>query len=179
MELGLFLTVVVLPLTPLHSIFEFSNVVRGILFCDLTVSIGLIILPFSLILDIELLIYLKPSSLFLAVDPLPSVKVSVRIKHRSVAMRSTIEFFSLVSIFFDDPTQFAETRGFSFAEYRRKGRMDVKGFIWRRSDCYFYLSFYGLWRCFLVAAVSEEPVHSINNLTEKVGLVNIIKVDIP
>lgn len=77
--LGLFLAVVVLTLPPLHSIFEFSNVIRGVLLCDLSVSVRLIVLPFSLILDIQFLVDLKPSSLFLAVHPFPSVKVSIRV----------------------------------------------------------------------------------------------------
>ena len=77
LKLGLFLAVVVLSFAPLYSIFEFSNVIRRVLFCDLSVSIRLVILPFSLILHIEFLIDLKSSSLFLAVHPLASVKVSV------------------------------------------------------------------------------------------------------
>lgn len=108
MVLGLFFAVVVLSFPPLHSIFEFSKVIRGVLFGDLSVSVRLIVLPFSLVLDIEFLIDLKSSSLFLAVHPFPSVKVSIRVQHGSVAMRPSIELLPLVSIFFDDSAEFAE-----------------------------------------------------------------------
>lgn len=111
----LLLAIVVLSFTPLHSIFKFSNVIRRVLFCDPSVSIRLIILPFSLILDIELLIDLKSSSLFLAIDPFSSVKVSVCIQHGSVAVGPAVKLLTLVTVFFDDSADLSETRGLSLA----------------------------------------------------------------
>jgi len=82
----------------LDSVDKLTDIVRWVCLSQFSLTMRLIILPFAFVLIIALLVYLKPSAFFFAIDPLPSIKISICIQHRSISMRDVVKLLSFVFV---------------------------------------------------------------------------------